>query len=140
MKWTFRSVMHGVLTSLTAVVLFIHTVFGCCWHHAHCFEHGSTVAVNQPLKCCRHHQHSSDSKQQEEPCKGNVECKGTCIYVVPQKVKVEAPQWVAVDLLAVLPLLADQAIGTAGSCEAGWSSPDLVPPVRTHLLHQVLLN
>src|SRR6478672_4361132 len=78
--------MQAFVASLTAALLFIHTVFGCCWHHTHRGEHGSTFAGPEPVKCCHHHQHSSDSKQQEKPCGCNVECEGTCLYVVPQKV------------------------------------------------------
>src|SRR5437868_88589 len=85
-------IMQAFVSILTAALLFIHTVFGCCWHHEHCSEHGSSVAVNQSAKCCHHHQHGSDSKQQEKPGKCKVECAGACIYVVPPKVTVEAPQ------------------------------------------------
>jgi hypothetical protein len=128
--------MQAFVASLTAALLFIHTVFGCCWHHAQC----STAGVCEPAHCCHHHQHDSDGQQQERPCKCTVECEGTCIYVVPQKVTVEAPDRVAIDVLAVLPSLADCQI-EAAVCWEGITSPtDLAPPMRTHLLHQVLLN
>jgi hypothetical protein len=128
--------MQAFIASLTAALLFIHSVFGCCWHHAHC----STVAVSESAHCCHHHQHDSDSRPQQKPCKCTVECEGACIYVAPQKVKVEAPQWITIDVLAVLPSLASGQIEAASSREAVSSLPDLVPPLRTHLLHQVLLN
>lgn len=129
-------IMHAFVSISTAALLFIHSVFGCCWHHAHC----STAAVAEPTHCCHHHQPGTQSKQQEKPGKCAVECGGTCIYVVPQKVTIEAPQWVAIDLLAVLPSLADIQIEAAAAWEAVSSLPELVPPLRTHLLHQVLLN
>src|SRR5262249_36412282 len=90
--------MQAFLSSLTAALLFIHTAFGCCWHHAH----HSTIAVAEPDHRCHHHQHDSDSKRPEKPCKCNVECEGACNYVVPQRVTVEAPEWVTIDLVAVL--------------------------------------
>jgi len=130
--------MQAFIASLTAAMLFIHTVCGCCWHHAHAREQGSTVA--QAAKCCHHHQHDSDSQHRENPCKCNIDCEGACTYVVPQKVQIEAPQWVAIDLLAVVPSLADRQVEAAASWEAASSLPDLVLPLRTHLLHQVLLN
>jgi len=132
--------MHSVFTNLMAGLLFIHTVFGCCWHHAHACGQSVAVTASQPAKCCHHHQHGSDSKQQQKPGKCKVECQGTCTYVVPQKVTIEAPQWVAIDLLAVLPSLADRQIEIAASWEALPSLFDLAPPLRPHLLHQVLLN
>jgi len=128
--------MQAFVANLTAALLFIHTVFGCCWHHAQC----SAVAVSQAEPCCHRHQHSSDSTQPEKPCKCNVECEGACIYVVPQKVKVDAPQWVAIDLLAVLPTLADRKIEVASVWDFVSPLPDWLPPLRIHLLHQVLLN
>src|SRR5881394_1932931 len=107
--------MQAFIASLTAALLFIHTVFGCCWHHAHACEQGATLAVSQPAKCCHHHQHDSDSKQQQKPGKCQVECEGTCTFAVPQKVKVEAPQWFAIDLVTALPSFVGQLIEATAS-------------------------
>src|SRR5262245_24327136 len=96
--------MQAFVLKLTADLLFLHTVFGCCWHHSNCCAHGSTVA--QRAKCC-HHQHGGDSKQQDKPGECKVECEGTCIYVAPQKIKVAAPQLISFDAPAVSSLLAD---------------------------------
>jgi hypothetical protein len=128
--------MQAFVAHLTAALLFIHTVFGCCWHHAQC----STPAVTESEHCCHHHQHSSDSRQPEKPCKCNIECEGTCAYVVPHKVKVEAPHWIGMDLPAVLPSLANHELEAASFCQFLSPLPDWAPPLRTHLLHQVLLN
>jgi len=130
--------MQAFVSIVTAALLFIHTVVGCCWHHAHGCDRISAVAVSQPAKCCHHHQHSGESNQPQKPCKAD--CEGGCIYVVPQKLTVEAPQWASFDVLAVLPSLADHRIDASATWELGWSPPDVVPPLRTHLLHQVLLN
>jgi hypothetical protein len=132
--------MQAFIANLTAALLFIHTVFGCCWHHAHACEHVTSIAVIQPAKCCHHHHHENDGKQQQKPGKCKVDCEGTCSYVLPQKVTIEAPQWVAIDFLAVLPSFADGQLEAAASWEALPSLFDLAPPLRTHLLHQVLLN
>ncbi len=127
--------MQAFVANLTAALLFIHTVFGCCWHHAQC----STVAVSEAAHCCHHHQHSSDSKPHERPGKCNVECEGTCTYVAPQKVKVESPQWLTIDL-PVLPSLAGPQVEAASFREFVSPLPDWLLPLRIHLLHQVLLN
>jgi hypothetical protein len=55
-------------------------------------------------------------------------------------VTIEAPQRMAFDLLAVLLSLADRQIEAAASWETLSSLSELAPPLRTHLLHQVLLN
>ncbi|HEY2413326.1 MAG TPA: hypothetical protein VGI40_13835 [Pirellulaceae bacterium] len=132
--------MQAFVASLTAATLFIHTVFGCCWHHSHAFEHSLAVAVSQPARCCHHHHHDGDNKQHQKPGKCKSDCEGTCTYVVPQKVTIEAPQWVAIDALAVVPSLSDRQIEVAASWEALPSPSDLAPPLRTHLMHQVFLN
>ncbi len=128
--------MQAFVASLTAFVLFIHTAVGCCWHHAHC----SMPSVSMAAHCCHHHHHGDQNRQSENPCRDKVNCEGTCSYILPQKVKIEAPQWVAIDWLAVLPSLADCQIGARPSCEALASLPHPVLPLRTHLWHQVLLN
>src|SRR5262245_13696025 len=126
--------MQAFVANLTAAALFIHTILGCCWHHAH---HGTrhVAAVAKSATGCHHQEHSDGNCQQEKPCQCKVECEGTCIYVGPQKVKVEVPQGIAIDVLAVLPSHADRQIEAAASWQAGWSLPDLGPPLRTHLLH-----
>jgi len=128
--------MHRLLSILTAALLFIHTVFGCCWHHAHHGEHDQSSATSGSTLCCHHAEHSGDS----EPCERHVECEGACIYVLPQKVAVEAPQELAVDLPVVLPSLACQQVESARTWEAGRFLHGSMPPLRIHLLHQVLLN
>jgi hypothetical protein len=128
--------MQAFVASLTAALLFIHTVLGCCWHHAH----GSAPSVSQAAHCCHHHQHDDDSKPSQTPAKCKVDCEGACTYIVPQKVQIKAPQWVAMDLPAVLPSMADCQVEAAPSSEALLSLSDWVLPLRTHLLHQVLLN
>jgi len=130
--------MQALVSILTAALLFIHAIFGCCWHHTHACEQVATVA--EATHCCHHHQQHSDSSPFEKPCKCKVECEGTCTYVLTQKVKVEPPQTITIDLLAVLPSLADGQMEALPSWRAGWPPPDLVRPLRTHLLHQVLLN
>jgi hypothetical protein len=131
--------MQAFIASLMAAVLFIHTIFGCCWHHAHACEHSPPIAISQPAQCCHHHHNGSDSKQQHTPCRCNVDCEGACTYVVPQKVKVEAPQHIAIDMAAVLPSLAGESVEVTAAWKALSSPNHLAPPLRAHLLHQVLL-
>jgi hypothetical protein len=133
--------MHSVLSSLTAAVLFIHTVFGCCWHHAHaCVQHGAPSVATESA-CCKHHQHHGEGNQPVKPGKCCVECEGTCTYVLPQKVRIDAPQSVAsLDLVATFPLLADAQIASASWSHVGDCPHGALPRVRLHLLHQLLLN
>jgi hypothetical protein len=60
--------------------------------------------------------------------------------VVPEKVTIEAPQSVAIDFVAALPAVTDRQMQAAECCEVLSSLPEVAPPLRTHLRHQVLLN
>src|SRR5262245_26482536 len=103
--------MHSILSSLTAAALFIHTVFGCCWHHAHAAVQVEVPAAVVKHACCKHHQHDHDSKQPAKPEKCCDDCEGACSYVLPQKVQIDAPTSIAsFDLVAITPQLADAQI------------------------------
>jgi len=70
-----------------------------------------------------------------------VECDGACAYVLPQKVRIDAPQAVAfVDMVAALPLVADAQALSVSWCYLGSGPLAAAPPLRLHLLHQSLLN
>src|SRR6267142_2333810 len=132
--------MQAVLSISTAATLFIHAVFGCCWPHVHSRDHAITAAIAQPVSCCKHHYHGSDDRQQEKPRKCTVECEGTCNYLVPQKVQIDAPQTVALfDLIAAVPAVADVQAALARFWALGCSPQESAPPLRLHLLHQLLL-
>src|SRR4249920_1206388 len=105
--------MHCVLTNLMAGLLFIHTVFGCCWHHAHSYAQTEQTAVRKSASCCQHHEYSSDSKHENAPCQGKLECHGTCTYVVPQKVQIDGPDAaVSFDFAAIVATTADSLIAS----------------------------
>jgi hypothetical protein len=129
--------MQAFVASLTAGLLLIHAVFGCCWHHAHECEHA--IEAVPPATCCLH-DHDQGSQHNDEPCDSKHDCEGSCIYVVPQKIKIEAPQWLVIDLLTALPALTDHRFHSASSFENFSSPRPFEPPLRPHLLHQVLLN
>jgi hypothetical protein len=137
----FAFVMHSALSIFTAGLLFIHAAFGCCWHHAHhCASHSPKFIAAERLGCCHHHDHG-DSKEQHQPCGCKIECRGSCTYLLPQKVQIESPQTVvSFDLVATLPALADAQVKSASWSHVGDSPHGAVPPVGLHLLHQALLN
>jgi hypothetical protein len=135
--------MNAILSILTAAALFIHAAMGCCWHHTHHCGHGdaTTAGVSQPVQCCKHHHPAQHGKQPADPCKCKVECHGVCIYLPTQKTHIDAPRIVIpFNHVAVIPALADthhlsapfRLDGTGGALESE-------PPLRLHLLHQILL-
>src|SRR5262245_11471422 len=132
-RWRVYSAMHAVLTSFTAALLLVHAAFGCCWHHAHCCAiHGNSVSNTQQGGCCEHHRHEGSTPA---PCDCQLQCGVPCVYLLSQKVRVEAPQSVAsLDLVATAPLLVDaQSVSAVRSDEGGcchWPAP----PLRLHLM------
>ena len=131
--------MRSAIAVLTAALVFIHSVFGCCWHHAHDCEHGLASAVNPPVKCCQQHSHDSDGHQQPRPCPRSGECEGTCNFVAPQKVRLSEQVVAAYDIVATLPAVANSQTVPAAGRELGRLLAESALPLRTHLLHQVLL-
>ena len=132
--------MHGFLSCTMAASLFIHAVLGCCWHHAHCdVKSGGDATASQPPKCCQHH-HPCDNQQPQKPCKCNLDCEGTCTYVAPQKVQIDAPQMVApLDLVAIISTLSDAQVVTAARWELASGAIEIEPPLQLHFLNQTLL-
>jgi hypothetical protein len=117
---------------LMAVVLFIHAAFGCCWHHAHCCPAADAI-------CDRHcsHDHDEPNRQSGEE---ELECEGTCQYVMPEKVWLDGLGFASWIVLAAPPAtFADRPVTGAAHC-GEWRCPiDSGPPLRLHLLHQLLL-
>jgi hypothetical protein len=127
---------------LTAGLLFIHTVLGCCWHHAHRWDGRGAALVAEKAHCCPHHDDQKSQQPGPDDCRQE-RCE-TCTYLLPQKVLIDSPQsaqfLAALDLAAVLPQAAD-TIGL-GASRRGFCAGlfDAAPPLRLHLLHQTLRN
>lgn len=133
--------MREVFTSLMAGVLFIHTMFGCCFQPAHSYGFEYTAAhINQPVTCCKHCRDSGDTLPHHSPPKNQAECQGVCTYLVPSKTQVDNTQAIAVlDLVAVVSILTDAQVGSASRWELANSNDEIEPPLRLHLLLQTLL-
>jgi hypothetical protein len=139
--------MHTFLSSLTAAMLLLHAFVGCCRHAAHdasCRETSNSAScAARAADCCRHGHQDADHEDQTPttPCKCRLDCKSLCNYLPTEKVTLDSSQLV---------LAFDCAL-----CEAAWTdawlaatqsngSPvcdigTLAPPLRLHLLYQILL-
>ena len=132
--------MRAILTNLTASLLFIHTVFGCCWRHAHDCDHCAAEvpqSTGLALGCC-----GGDQEEQDEPaqCPCKFECHGVCTYLRPEKTTIEGSTSIAsLDLVGVLPSrIAAEPCGAAGWAQPH-RSPVLIGSLRLHLLNRILL-
>src|SRR5262245_10342958 len=131
--------MRAFLSISTAALLAIHTVFGCCWHHAHACEHDLSFTATHPAGCCDHHS-DGGNRDEQAPGQEKADCEGVCTYVAPQKVRIDGPtSCVSLDAVAI-PMTVQHCPPSATHASALWWSPsELAPPLRKHSLHQVLL-
>jgi hypothetical protein len=139
--------MNTFLSNLTALALFIHTLFGCCWHHAHAAGAAcdATATKIHSADCCCHQAQGQGANSpgtdtsQSEPCKCRPQCRGACSWLPVKKVAFDAPAALAFHDPGTAPTpLLDHPPGDVLT----WLRPELVPaglPLRLHLLHQVLL-
>lgn len=96
--------MHAMIALLTALHVLLHSLAGCCWHHAHSGEQAEAPSQVQQV-CHRHAEHSHEaghSSSHEQP--PTEDCEGAkCVYTATK------PAFSAdsVDLLSVpAPVLA----------------------------------
>jgi hypothetical protein len=132
--------MHAILASLMAAVVSIQALLGCCWHHARlCAQCEPAVKTVQPKACCHRHQaKATDEPGQPKPCNCRIECEGLCTYLPPQKTHIDvAPLPVAFDCVAILPARAESHPAPAWEPSGGPAPAG--PPLRLHLMHQILL-
>jgi len=135
--------MQWFLTNLTIVALAIHAFFGCP-----CHEPQSCVPLDDPAAavahsthCCEHHQDAPPAEQAPaEPCKCKLTCHGVCISLPPPRPSLEtAEDGFSVGLAAVDQAASSLLAGTATCLERAHVPDAGVPPLRLHLMHQVLL-
>jgi hypothetical protein len=144
---TSATMLHGIAPNLTAVALLVHAVLGCCWHHAHCCPHSLSCATDANLSgdgaafeqgehdCCCSRALAADDHHGGDGCQG-VPCR---FVSVPSQTAPIAPPAKGHDVAASVTAVAagepagalwgDNLLGATGPC----------PPLRIHLLHQVLL-
>lgn len=135
--------MRAVSSSLMVGLLIIQAVSGWCWHPArNCTGLESSVApVAWTIRCCDGDcEGAREREPSQDPCKCRLECSGVCTFVPPEKTQIDAPQLVVgFDHLAVSPALTDSQAVSAFWTEVARGRSELEPPLRLHLLHQILL-
>jgi hypothetical protein len=133
--------MRAVVASLLAVWMAILTVSGWCCHQPFCAhsQQATIVRADPPraCKCC--HRQSKDtgpSIRLDDCCD---DCQGTCTYVPSQRVQLEDGHALPASSFVVI---VAQANYVGHSAFFGDRADDLAcvkPPLRLHLLNQVLL-
>lgn len=151
--------MNRLVSSLMACLLAIHALLGCCSHHAHA-ESGRHLTAHAQVGhagcgCCEQEHATGESAELDEAAqaeiaandagdndpahRGHDDCQGVCTFVRGKCVQVDAPQ--AAGLAEPLVGLLSARVTSCSSDPSRFLShpPSLHPPVRLHLVHQVLV-
>jgi hypothetical protein len=133
--------MRAAFFSVIAASLLVHATFGSCLHHgcdaAICID--SKVAMESADDCDHDCCHGDSGHRQHAPGKGHSHCRGTCNYLPAKNTQISK---------CLLSVPVDFAVGTsAEACSQvtnlrlAASTGELVlePPLRLHLLNQILL-
>ena len=135
--------MHTIVTTMTAIVLFVHALVGCGGHTLHaCAEcHESATPAVHALTCCDHdHGTPSPSSPSTPPCGCQFECHKLCVSLPPQKTQLDdSQQWWSVELLVTDGPSIGSQFDAGGAWEILRRHSIAEPPLALHLLHQILL-
>lgn len=144
--------MRAVISITVAATIALHTVLGCCWHHAHAAAPVATevqTKVETPTKatkrCCCHGRQTRPlpAEQGLQRHHSDKSCPGPCGKKCDSAaLSRTAEHDSTVHSVVVISAMPDQpllipAVPTLRDC----SLDNLVeaPPIRRHLLHQLLL-
>lgn len=126
---------------LMSVLLLIQAVSGWCWQPAHsgaCVD-GSLMSVRSAASCCDHCRHSDTDIPRQGPGKCRMECSSVCTFLQPERTHVDSRSvTVPVGYAVVLTAIASEFVH-AFLIGLTSESAQMVPPLRLHLLHQLLL-
>ena len=134
--------MRSIVTPIAAAAIVLHALLGCCAHHAHAADNDLTPP---PVHACFHAHPGHDHGPVSEPAAPagtdrEAPCEDTdCAFLVADKLVVENIDCrIALPLGLVCPASTNvpQAFAVF-EIDSGGPSPS---SLRTHLLHQVLLN
>lgn len=134
--------MRAITVNLTAVLLVIHAMIGCCHHDWQCGSEGSPADKVATCGCCDHHGATQgDVEENPAPCDSQQECHGVCNYVPTQRAvdgTLDGSNNRAVAI--AIPKLIHYHAAASVACWADVVPPDdSPPPLRLHLLYQLLL-
>jgi hypothetical protein len=132
--------MRSFLSNMTAVLLALHTVLGCCWHHAHhCAEQSTTSVVSVSLPDGDHVNSTSHDSCGEEH-QSHQECQASrCVFMVAPA----SERHQAATHLDMASVVSSTSFGMdfngAGRRPAFFASNALRSPLRLHLVYQIFL-
>ncbi len=130
--------MHAFISNAMAAWLVILAVSGWC--------HSTSDGVSDSSKpnvvaCCKHCDHQTGKENQPAaPRQPRTDCHGVCIYLPVQESQVDStPVLLPFDFAAIIPSLEGSQVAAALSWERSCDPMQSEPPLRLHLLHQIML-
>jgi hypothetical protein len=134
-----ESPMHGFIHHLALALVLFHMTAGCCLHHAHAECLAGCQDSPHWSGCCSEDEDHHPCPA-EKPHRHSTECDGgECVFVVPETdslVKLIGP------FHPLVAVFADRSGATPTAMARllpTWLEPSRSPPLRLHLLNQVLL-
>jgi hypothetical protein len=136
--------MQAVFSNLMAGLLLIQALTGWCDRSPHaCASRcpDATDLVQAEDGCCRHDACPvGEDRSPADSCPSKGECHGICTYVPSQETRIDTSQVVLPDsFMAVMSATLDAEIASSLLLDALWHSAISEPPIRLHLLHQIIL-
>jgi hypothetical protein len=137
--------MRRFVSSLAAVMLLVHSLVGCCGRLDVCQKScdGTECCDSLVADCC-HDDHDTESQPGQTPfapCDCRLHCKAFCVSLPPENTVVDAARAArSIELVAVAGTVPKiSASAAAASRDAVSASGSWQPPLRLHLLHQIIL-
>jgi len=125
--------MSRILASLTAGLVLLHALLGIGSCQFLCADCALSMHESECSDAACPGDHSGD------PCQCSLDCPSKCVYLPTQKVKSDGVASSSAALLTAPSAvqLANPSGGSLHGMPVGWT--DAGPPLRLHLLHQILL-
>lgn len=137
--------MRPIVSFITAAAFLLHMWLGCCAHHAHaddeanCHQHTRQLAAPADHSHAGHDHEAGESQGQptESPCPADGCDESHCVFLSVGKTDLAKTT-----TAALLPALASESIAAffdVPPTKLIDSGGLIGPPIRLHLLNQVLL-
>ncbi len=136
---------------ITTIMLLVHSVFGCCWHHAHMCDstYGESLATASAVHPCNYHVHGEacgggkaddDASSDHDDGPHKLQCGGFHCKFVRCKTAFEHLNKLSCDFLTLDIVVVAEKLEPSRLCSQ-WDvvSHRSPPPLRKHLLLRVLL-
>lgn len=131
--------IHATFSNLLAAWMLAIAICGWCCHTPAQSSGGGSTEIAQ-TKCCSPCPCSSKpTNDSSAPCNGSNRCQGACVYVPASGIQFDVHQGSAPLDLTWATDAPTVAASTASSLSLSVTRFDAGPPLRTHLLHQILL-